>query len=90
MLQKTAQKGDAEGEMAQTILISRHGGLLATRARFKAEESVYIWSPAHKKGAFASIIFRNVRGIDGLAEMGFRFNDDENFWGVDFPEETES
>jgi len=90
MLQKTAQKGDVEGEMAQTILISRHGGLLATRARFKEQEQVYLWSPAHKKGAFASIISRNVRGIDGLAEMGFRFNDDENFWGVDFPEEHES
>jgi len=90
MLQKTAQKGDAEGEMAQTILISRHGGLLATRARFKQDDPVYLWSPAHKKGSFATIIFRNVRGIDGLAEMGFRFNDNENFWGVDFPEETES
>ena len=31
-----------------------------------------------------------MRGIDGLAEMGFRFNDNENFWGVHFPEETEA
>jgi hypothetical protein len=87
MMQKSAQKGDVEGEMAQTILISRHGGLLVTRARFKADEAIYLWSPAHKKGSFATIVFRNIRGIDGLAEIGFRFNGDENFWGVDFPEE---
>src|SRR5882724_10880972 len=90
MMQKSAQKGDVEGEMAQTILISRHGGLLVTRARFKADEAIYLWSPAHKKGSFATIVFRNIRGIDGLAEIGFRFNGDENFWGVDFPEETQS
>jgi hypothetical protein len=90
MMQKSAQQGDVEGEMAQTILISRHGGLLVTRARFKADESIYLWSPHHKRGSFATIVFRSVRGIDGLAEMGFRFNNDENFWGVDFPEENES
>ena len=90
MMQKSAQKGDVEGEMAQTILISRHGGLLVTRARFKTEDAIYLWSPAHKKGAFATIVFRNIRGIDGLAEMGFRFNSDEDFWGEDFPAETDS
>lgn len=90
MIQKSAQRGDLEGEMAQTILISLHGGLLVTRARFKADEAIYLWSPAHKKGAFATIVSRNIRGIDGLAEMGFRFNEDENFWGEHFPAETDS
>src|SRR5436305_5255178 len=90
MMQKSAQKGDVEGEMAQTILISRHGGLLVTRARFKADDSIYLWSPAHKKGAFATIVSRNIRGIDGLAEMGFRFNSDEDFWAEHFPAETDS
>jgi hypothetical protein len=90
MMQKSAQRGDVEGEMAQTILISRHGGLLVTRAKFRADEQIYLWSPAHKRGSFATIVSRNIRGIDGLAEMGFRFNNDENFWEVDFPEENQA
>src|SRR6266850_1174140 len=58
--------------------------------RFSLPNGFYVETPAREKGSFATIVFRNIRGIDGLAEIGFRFNGDENFWGVDFPEETQS
>jgi hypothetical protein len=74
-------------EMAETIAISRHGGLLSTRAHFSVGDCVRIWWPEGKRGTAARIAHRRASGTAGLIELGFEFLQDLNFWGLDFPEE---
>jgi hypothetical protein len=76
-------------EMADTIVISRHGGLLSTHATFNANEEIFLWWPDGKRGATARVVHRRHTGIAGPLEMGFEFLQDFNFWGLDFPQETE-
>jgi hypothetical protein len=75
-------------EMAETIAISRHGGLLSTRGHFNVGDEVRIWWPDGKRGTTARIVHRRASGLAGLLELGFEFHQDINFWGLDFPEET--
>lgn len=80
---------ESASEMAETIVISRHGGLLTTRARFAVDDEIFIWWPDGKRGASARVVHRQATGTAGLMEMGFEFLQDFNFWGLDFPEESE-
>ena len=74
-------------EMAETIVISRHGGMLSTRASFVVSDEVLIWWPEGKRGASARIVHRRASGTAGLLELGFEFLQDANFWGLEFPDE---
>lgn len=74
-------------EIAETIVISRHGGLLSTRAQFVVNDEVLLWWPEGKRGTSARIVHRRASGTAGLLELGFEFLQDVNFWGLDFPEE---
>jgi hypothetical protein len=76
-------------EMADTIVISRHGGLLSTHAVFNANDEIFLWWPDGKRGATARVVHRRHTGTPGLVEMGFEFLQDFNFWGLDFPQETQ-
>jgi hypothetical protein len=76
-------------ETADTIVISRHGGLLSPHATFKANEEIFLWWPDGKRGTTARVVHRRHTGIPGLLEMGFEFLQNINFWGLDFPQETE-
>ncbi|HTK95347.1 MAG TPA: PilZ domain-containing protein [Terriglobales bacterium] len=71
---------EAEQELAETMLISLHGGLLVTRAHFKLVERIWITWPERQRSASAKIVFRRVAGPGGLVELGFTFEDVENFW----------
>jgi hypothetical protein len=75
-------------EMAETVVISRHGGLLSTRAQFGVGDEVRIWWPEGKRGSTARIVHRRASGTAGLIELGFEFSQDINFWGLEFPEES--
>jgi len=76
-------------EMAETIVICRHGGLLSTYARFNVNDEIFLWWPDGKRGASAQIVHRRHTGTAGLAEMGFEFLQQFNFWGLDFPQESQ-
>jgi len=75
-------------EMAETIVITRHGGLLSTRAGFAVDEQIFLWWPDGKRGTNARVVHRRSTGTAGLTEVGFEFLQDFNFWGLDFPEES--
>jgi hypothetical protein len=76
-------------EIAETIVISRHGGLLSSRAQFAVNDEVLVWWPEGKRGTSARIVHRRASGTAGLLELGFEFLQDVNFWGLDFPEEEQ-
>ena len=76
-------------ELAETIVISRHGKLLSTRARFAVDHEIFVWWPDGKRGTSARVVHRHATGAAGSTEMGFEFRQDVNFWGLVFPEESE-
>ena len=85
---RTQESDKGSQELAETVVISRHGGLMVARARCMVGDTPYIWWPEEKRGAYARIVHRRQNGAAGLAELGFEFIDDTNFWGIDFPDET--
>ena len=71
---------DTEQELAETLLVSQHGGLLVSRAHFKLLDRIWLTWPERQRSARAKIVYRRVAGPGGLIELGFTFEDVENFW----------
>ena len=83
------QRGEGyQEELAETVMLSQHGGLLVCRGNFQEEEDVSIYWPAGKRSAIARIAHRRAVGPSGLVELGFEFRNDENFWGLEFPADS--
>lgn len=72
-------------QSADTVLVSRNGGLLVCGATYKQGENIYLWSPERKCGASARVVFQRVWAAGSLVEVGFEFLTDEDFWHIDFP-----
>ena len=76
-------------ELAETIVISRHGALACTRGHFAVDDQIFVWWPDGRHGARARVVHRYATGTAGLMEVGFEFLQETNFWGLDFPEESQ-
>ena len=77
-----------EEEPAMTVLASRNGGLLVCRGRYVKGQEFYLAWPDREIGAKARVVFEQVWQADQLVELGFEFLDTEEFWDLDFPEES--
>ncbi len=74
---------------ADSVLVSRNGGLLVCRATYNEGQEIYLWSPERKCGAHARVVFQHVWATGALVEVGFEFLADEDFWGIDFASEND-
>jgi hypothetical protein len=82
---------DAKSEidqLAETMLISRWGGLMVCRGTFRMGQSVYLWWPQGKRGADARVVMHRRGNHAGVVEVGFEFTNHDNFWGIDFPKDV--
>ena len=70
----------AKEELAETVVLSRHGGRLVCRAQFKAGEELRLHWPEQSRGARIRVVFRRLCGPSDLVELGFRFLDADDFW----------
>jgi len=78
------RKGDQD-ELAETITLSRNGGLLACRARFFVGNRLELFWPEKKRYTEITIV-SSQPAPTGLLELGFQFlNPDFDFWELDFP-----
>ena len=75
-------------ELAETIVISRHGGLLSTRAQFFQGDQIFLWWPEGRRGTNVRVVNRRPSGTAGLTELGFEFVQDFGFWGMEFPDDS--
>jgi hypothetical protein len=78
---------NGQEELAETVMLSRYGGLVISRAHFGQGEEIFLRWPEGKRGAAAKIVFLRAGGPSGLLELGFEFKDREDFWGLQFPPE---
>ena len=81
--------GSHNEEPADTVLVSRNGGLLVCRATYNKGQEIDLWSPERKCGARARVVFQQVWANGDLVEVGFEFLTDEDFWKIDFPSECD-
>lgn len=75
-------------QLAETILISRWGGLMVCRGTFRLGQGFYLWWPQGKRGAEARVVMHRPGNQAGVVEIGFEFGQHENFWGMDFPKDV--
>jgi hypothetical protein len=76
--------GEHDEESADTVLVSRNGGLLVCSGTYNEGQDIYVWSPERNRGARARVVFRQAWAAGGLVEIGFEFLADEHFWNIDF------
>lgn len=81
-------QGADHEEPASTLLVSRHGGLAACATRFKPGQDAFLWWPEKECGSQIRMVFRQLGRLGDLAEVGFEFKDEDNFWQMEFPAET--
>ncbi len=80
----TSNDNSQNGEPADTVLISRNGGLLVCRATFQEGQEIYLWSADRQSGARARVVYQHVWTAGDLVEIGFEFLADDDFWQTDF------
>ncbi len=76
--------GSPDGEPADTVLVSRNGGLLVCHATYIEGQEVYLWSPERRCGVRARVAFQQVWIPGRMVEVGFEFLTNEDFWKIDF------
>jgi hypothetical protein len=81
---RSLRAADSQEELAETVILSRYGGLLICRANFQEGEPVFLRWPGGKRGSNAQIVYRRPGGPSGLFELGFEFKEHEDFWGLEF------
>ena len=79
--------GSHQEESADSVLVSRNGGLLVCRAAYNVGQEVDLWLPEKQCGARARVVFQHVWSAGGLVEVGVEFLTDEDFWKIDFASE---
>jgi hypothetical protein len=82
------KRKEDQDELAETITLSRNGGLLACRARFFVGNRLELFWPERKRHVEIEIVSSHAAST-GLLELGFQFlNPDFDFWELDFPKSS--
>ncbi len=84
LLIRSSETAPESEEPADTVLVSRNGGLLVCRATYREGQEIYLWSPERQFGIPARVVFQQVWAGGALVEVGFEFLRDEDFWKMDF------
>ena len=77
----------SQNAAAETITLSRHGGLLICGERMKLGQEFYLEWLEGSRGAHARVVSRVLGATGNLVELGFEFLVVQNFWDLDFPED---
>ncbi|MFB3815424.1 MAG: PilZ domain-containing protein [Terriglobales bacterium] len=85
LLVRGSSAGHRQEELAETRVISRHGGLFTCRCPFNLGEKVYIVWLDRAQHADVRIVWRRDCWTGGLIDFGFEFLEWQSFWEGDFP-----
>lgn len=86
---RSSETALASEEAADTVLVSKNGGLLVCRATYQEGQQIYLWSPERQAGIPARVVFQQVWAGGRLVELGFEFLRDEDFWKINFAPEND-
>ncbi len=74
---------DAAEELAETETLSRNGGRLVCRARFKIGEVLRLYWPERDQATEVRVVFRQLCRTGALTDLGFEFLNPQDFWGAE-------
>ncbi len=74
-----------EEQVAETVTLSRDGGVLICRAAFKVGDELDLRLPDQHRERRITVISRRECASGDLVELGFEIRDAEEFWDLDFP-----
>ncbi len=78
---RSVRLGVTSEELAETLILSRNGGRLVCRARFKIAEELRLYWPERRREAQIRVVFRQLCGSEEMADIGFEFLQEHDFWG---------
>ncbi len=78
---RSIDSGSASEQLAETVVLSRNGGRLVCRARVGIGEELRLYWPEKHREAQIRVVFRQLCGTGDLADIGFEFLSDRDFWG---------
>jgi len=70
-------------ELAETVVLSRNGGRLLCRGRFKIGEELRLYWPRQNRAAQIRVLFQRFGGADDLTDVGFEFLGADDFWQME-------
>ena len=74
-----------EWEPVETIVVSRHGGLIRTRQKFAVGSTLDIRMRDANRSARGRVAWTKGLANWNLFELGFEILDETGFWDIDFP-----
>ncbi len=77
----------AEWEPVETLVISRHGGLIRSRQQFPIGTTLDIRMRSNQRFTRGRVVWTAVGARDLAFEVGFEILEPPGFWGVKFPED---
>lgn len=68
-------------QLAETVILSRNGGRVVCRARFKIGEELRLYWPEMHREARVRVVLRQLCGTGELTDLGLEFVGEQDFWG---------
>jgi PilZ domain len=75
-------------ESVETVMLSRHGGLLRAQQNFGVGTSIEIRMQNKDRTAHARVVWKSSRPTPQGMELGFEIIDHPAFWEIRFPPES--
>jgi PilZ domain-containing protein len=79
---------ETEWEPVETIMISKHGGMLRARQSFQKGATLEIRVRNKDQFAQARVVWTSTKVTAKGMELGFEIIDEDGFWGINFPPES--
>ncbi len=95
VINSTDSTADTAWEQVQTLVVSKHGGMVRTRQNFPVGSVLEIRMRDKDRTAQARVVWTSSQLTPHGLELGFEFVEESGFWDVSFPpdrrvEQTES
>lgn len=78
-------RGASFDEPAETMLLSRYGGLLVCKTPIYPPGGFSLRWLERQKDARVRIVYRELSNPERLVKVAFEFPQEENFWEIPFP-----
>ncbi len=86
---KPGAAASAEWESVETVMLSRHGGLLRAQHDFGVGTAIEIRMRNKDRTAHARIVWKSSQPTQQGIELGFEIIDYPGFWEISFPGDPE-
>jgi PilZ domain len=88
LVNDTATPPEEDWEPVETVMVSKHGGMIRTRKGFQVGAQLEIRMRTKERTARARVVWKSAEVTSHGIELGFEILDDSEFWEINFPPDT--